>query len=279
MAARNLNCKSSLKVLITMLGDEEFRELLAYFNRPWKGFRKVRKGVMKRLRHHMAALHCVSLAEYIEAIERSEKEYQRCQDCLRVTISRFFRDRDVWYSLRDRILPKLLRESPQGLRVWSGGCSCGEEPYSLAIILSMLETPADIEILATDADSHCLERAKQGVYPWSSLKELPVEVVAKCFGKTEDARYTIKPFLQEKIQWQKHDLLDHSPGGPFEAIFLRNNLLTYYHHAFASQVLESIVKQLNPGGILIIGKHENLPELKTTFRQDKCGCIYQKLIP
>lgn len=260
-----------------MIGDEEFKDLLYHFNRPWKGFRKVRKGVIKRLRNHMNDLGCDSLTEYIEIIEGLESEYQRCQDCLRVTISRFFRDREVWYSLRDRILPKLIRDHPEGLKVWSGGCSCGEEPYSLTIIWSMLGNPTDIRILATDADPRCLERAKQGMYPRSSLKELPVDIVENCFSKKVDKQYAIKPFLQENIQWQRHDLLEQPPLGPFQAIFLRNNLLTYYSNALVCQRLESIVEQLLPGGILIIGTHEFLPRLNATFKQDRCGCIYHKL--
>ncbi|MDJ0622480.1 MAG: CheR family methyltransferase [Desulfocapsaceae bacterium] len=226
----------------------------------------------------MKSLNCVSLAEYIQAIEGSAREYQRCQDYLRVTISRFFRDREVWSLLQNRILPKLIKEWPKGLKVWSGGCSCGEEPYSLAIIWSMLGNPADIHILATDADPRCLERAKQGIYPQSSLKELPVDIVANCFSMTEDRWYTIKPFLQENIQWQRHDLLEQPPKGPFQIIFLRNNLFTYYSNTVAAERLESIVEQLLPGGILIIGKHERLPMLKATFKQDSCRCIYQKLV-
>lgn len=259
-----------------MLGDEEFKELLRYFNRPWKGYRKVRKGVIKRLRQHMAELDCASLTEYIEVIEQSGEAYQRCQDCLRVTISRFFRDREVWYALRDRLLPKLLDKWPQGLNVWSGGCSCGEEPHSLAIIWSMLNNPAGIHILATDADPCCLARARQGIYPRSSLKELPVEVMANHFDKTGGRLYEVKQFLQENIQWQRRDLLGPPPEGPFQIIFLRNNLLTYYNRPLVDRVLESIAAQLLPGGFLIIGAHESLPEVGTTFRRDRCACIYQK---
>jgi chemotaxis methyl-accepting protein methylase len=258
-----------------MLGDDEFKELLHHFNRPWKGYRKVRKGVIKRLRHHMKELDCTSLAEYLEIVEQSKKEYQRCQDCLRVTISRFFRDRELWYSLRDRLLPRLLNTWPQGLNVWSGGCSCGEEPYSLAIIWSMLDNPAGIRILATDADPQCLARARQGLYPRSSLKELPVDVIEDYFDRG-GGRYNVKQSLQEDIRWQRRDLLAPPPEGPFQIVFLRNNLLTYYNRPLVDRVLESIAAQLLPGGILIIGTHEHLPKLRTTFRQDRCSCIYQK---
>ena len=142
----------------------------------------------------------------------------------------------------------------------------------------MLKNPEDINILATDTDSRCLARARQGIYPQSSLKELPVDAVENYFDRTGGESYKVKQFLQDNILWQRYDLLAPPPEGPFQIIFLRNNLLTYYKRPLVDWVLESIAAQLLPGGFLIIGTHEHLPELRTTFRQDRCSCIYQKLV-
>lgn len=261
------------------MDDNDFRSLLIHFNRPWQGFRKVRKGVIRRLNSHMTELGCPTLATYLALLARDQTEYQKCQALLRVTISRFFRDKQIWQYLENPLLPKLAAHFPQELQAWSAGCACGEEPYSLAILWERLKIPAPLKIIATDADSLCLDRARQGVYGKSSLKELSPEGISSSFRRPNTKLYSILPHLQEHISWHQHDLLDIPPRGPFHMIFLRNNLLTYYQQPILDHALPRIVDTLVPGGLLVIGAHERLPELSLPLVRDPfCPLIFHRSV-
>jgi chemotaxis methyl-accepting protein methylase len=228
----------------------------------------------------MAELGCSTLREYLTVLEQNRTAYQTCQAHLRVTISRFYRDRQVWRHLGNRLLPVLTAHFPQELNAWSAGCACGEEPYSLAILWNRLQIPTALKIIATDADPLCLERARKGIFLGSSLKELSPEYISSCFSRSNAKNYSILPHLQENISWYEHDLLDSPPRGPFHLIFLRNNLLTYYQQPVLGPAAERIVETLAPGGFLIIGAHEKLPELSILLIRDNfCPLIFQRPFP
>ena len=110
-----------------MLSDTEFKVILNYFNRSWKGYRKVRKGVKKKIRRHMQVLDCSNIEDYLTVIASDQDQKKITESCLLVTISRFFRDRQLWECMAEIILPKLVRSFPDRIRVWSVGCACGEE--------------------------------------------------------------------------------------------------------------------------------------------------------
>jgi chemotaxis protein methyltransferase CheR len=260
-----------------MMDDNDFRELLKYFNRPWQGYRKVRKGVIKRLRRHMTELDCTNLGDYIAVLEQNQAAYQMCQAYLRVTISRFCRDKQVWRHLENRLLPELAAHYPSELKVWSAGCACGEEPYSLAILWDRLQIPTALKITATDADPLNLERARKGVFGKSSLKALSPECISSCFRRLNAKHYSILPHLQENISWYVHDLLDTPPQRQFHLIFLRNNLLTYYQQPTLGPAAERIVETLMSGGLLVIGAHERLPDLSVPlFPDNLCPLIFHR---
>jgi chemotaxis protein methyltransferase CheR len=197
-----------------------------------------------------------------------------------VTISRFYRDRQLWVHLEKRILPELLDRFPYGLTAWSAGCACGEEPYSLAMAWEAFTTSATtsppLRILATDAGKVCLERAKAGQYSLSSLKEMPDELKAHWFEKVPGKRqWQIAPFLGKHIEWLDHDLLSPPPPHLFHLIFLRNNLLTYHRGQVLETAFEHITGTLAAGGVLIIGAHEHLPARNRHLKRDvDCPWVY-----
>jgi chemotaxis protein methyltransferase CheR len=164
-----------------MLSDTEFRELLHHLDRPWAGYRRVRKRVKKRVRRHMATMGGSTIDAYLLALDRLSGAREACEQCLQVTISRFFRDRELWQTLRERILPELVEQFPAPIRIWSAGCACGEEPYSLAMLWEELGRPTQLDLLATDANSACLAHARAGVYSLSSLKRMPEKIRERYF--------------------------------------------------------------------------------------------------
>lgn len=246
------------------MDDGQFRQLLEHLGLSWRGYRKVRKGVKKRVRRHMEQLGCRTVSSYILALESQPDVRAACRRLMTVSISRFFRDRRLWEVLGGEILPELIGTYGKRVEIWSAGCASGEEVYSLKILWQGLKnvhapTP-ELRITATDMNPVYLERAKAAVYPESSLKVVPDRVRSTWFEKVPGRNtYALTPRLKEGILWRVHDLLYEDPPGVFHLIFLRNNLLTYCQDASANQALQRIVNALAMKGFLIIGAHERLP--------------------
>jgi chemotaxis protein methyltransferase CheR len=261
-----------------MLNDDEFRRVLEHLDRPWSGFRKVRKGVKKRLRRHMQSLQCESIEAYLRILDRQPETRAACEQHLIVTISRFFRDHRLWASLRDRILPQWVASLRGPMRAWSAGCANGEEPYSLAILWEEATTDRPLMVTATDASSQCLARAQAAIYDRSSLKQVPEDLRIKYFKQTPAGRrFALKPLLKSKIQWQQRDLFDDPLPERFHLVFLRNNLLTYYRGPAQVRAFEQIARTLLQGGYLIVGSHEHPPPTGLDLsRDDTCPWIYQR---
>jgi chemotaxis methyl-accepting protein methylase len=115
------------------------------------------------------------------------------------------------------------------------------------------------------------------VFGKSSLKTLTPECISSCFRRLNAKHYSILPHLQENISWYEHDLLDTPPQRQFHLIFLRNNLLTYYQQPALGPAAERIVETLMPGGLLVVGAHERLPDLSVPlFPDNLCPLIFHR---
>ncbi len=245
--------------------DERFREVLRYFGLSWEGYRRVRRGVKKRLQAHMLALGTRSVKEYLERLEADPAEGREAERLLRVSISRFFRDVVLWHGLAQDVLPELTRRGGGPVRVWSAGCGCGEEAYSFRMIWQALGERIgglpELELWATDASPDFLDKAREAVYGAGSLKEVPEEWRRACFDRRPRGnRFSLHRELKRDIRWRVHDLVrEEPPAAGFHLVFLRNNLLTYYEKKVRDPVFQRIASALGPEGILILGKKERLP--------------------
>ncbi len=247
------------------MNDDQFRQLLDHFQYSWAGYRKVRKGVKKRISRHMQDLNCPHIEAYLDLIRQNDEERQECNRRMTVSISRFFRDRKLWLDLEKEILPRVLAHEKDRLKVWSAGCARGEEVYSFMIVWDRLKTGLNrlpkLEFIATDVHPEYIEKAQQGFYTRSSLKEVGDEIRDIYFDKKKGGnRYDVKTCLKENITWQVRNIFSDPPDIGFQIIFLRNNLLTYYRYRLMKKPLSKIITSLNPGGWLIIGSHEKLPD-------------------
>ena len=224
----------------------------------------------------MKSLGCSSIEEYLDILDENGAEQETLLFFLRITISRFFRDRTLWTSLADSVFPVLL-EKNDALRIWCAGCSCGEEVYSLTILHQMhWAAHSQMEILATDANDACLERAQKGIYQKSSLRELEATMRANCFHPAAQRNeFAINQTFKQGITWKRHDFFKALPDRGFHAVFLRNNLLTYHSPHVQSIVLDRILQLMLPGGFLVIGSHEILPPLAFNLLPTPCNMIYQ----
>ncbi|MHC4943832.1 MAG: CheR family methyltransferase [Planctomycetota bacterium] len=263
--------------------DEQFRDLLQEFGLSWKGYRKVRHGVIKRIRRHMESMGCRSFAYYMNELARSGAARQECGILLCVSISRFFRDRMLWAILEKEVLPTLIEKRKGGVKVWCAGCARGEEVYSFRILWERLGQRFDpmpaLELFATDMNADYLEQARAGSYSAGSLKEVSVELRDRCFEYDGDSKiYRVRPDLKKGITWQEQSLQSGPPARDFHMIFLRNNVLTYCLEPERTEIYCEIEDSLASSGWLVIGSHETVPGKNPRLApHPNCGFLLQKL--
>lgn len=240
----------------------------------WSGFRKVRKQVCKRLSRRLRDLGLTDGAAYAAYLEAHPAEWARLDAMCRISISRFWRDRGVFEALAEHVLPDLAqsaeRSGTAALRVWSAGCASGEEPYSLSILWSSRlasRFPAvALDIVASDADAGLLARAARAVYPRGCVRELPATLVAAAFEDCDGA-LRLRAAYRSPVRFLCQDIRQAMPDGPFDLILCRNLAFTYFDAGLQRELLAGLTDRLRPGGYLVVGAHEALPQPTAGFAQ------------
>jgi chemotaxis protein methyltransferase CheR len=268
------------------MDDDSLRQIVHFFDLSWRGYKRVRKGVKKRLSRHMLESGCRTIPDYLRLIREDQNVRQRALELLTVSISRFFRDSRLWEVLDHSILPILIREVESEcsgpVRVWSAGCSCGEEVYSLKILWEGLEMlfPAlpPLELWASDSNPEVLEKARAGVYPPSSLRDVSPTRLSTCFVPVPSG-FAVKEKFNSGVHWLQHDFISQAPPrAEFDLIFVRNNLLTYYEPAIHIPAFLRILNTLRTGGFVVIGTNEPIPETEVRLKWwPECRCIFRKM--
>ena len=213
----------------------------------------------------MQGLGCKMVPDYLERIRNNSNVMHECRLALTVSISRFFRDRMVWDTISKKVLSDLAQKNHKSINIWSAGCARGEEVYSMKMIWEKAEKKGlnlpGLRLLASDINPEYLVAAQKGVYEKTSLKEV-CESDRKAFFhiRKNGKQFIVKPFLRNDIKWQIMDLCTELPNQSFDLIFLRNNVLTYLDWNPKKLVFQNIVKKLKPGGFLVKGVHEAIPE-------------------
>ncbi|HBI05164.1 MAG TPA: chemotaxis protein CheR [Paenibacillaceae bacterium] len=194
-------------------------------------------------------------ASFYQALRKNRELYDEFLDRMTINVSEFFRNQDRWKALEDNILPRLHVRN-KSLKCWSAACSTGEEPYSLAMILTKHGLLDHAEILATDIDNHALEKARQGVYSERAVQSVPGDFY-HAFFKKEGNTSIISARLREKVQFQKHNLLADPYGSDFDLIICRN-VMIYFTEEAKQKLYNQFSKALRPGGILFVGILEQI---------------------
>jgi chemotaxis protein methyltransferase CheR len=235
----------------------------------------------------MKELELENINAYSEYLENHGEEMKVLDAICNITISRFYRDRGVFDFITNDVFPSMaerVRNNQQELiRCWSVGSASGEEAYTLTIIWKMAVLPESgrglsVQVIATDRNTNIIERAEKGIYPGGALKELPQEWKNKAFEQTFDKReneYRIKNEFRQDVQFMEQDIRSKVPGGTFDLILCRNLVFTYFREDLQREVFQHIMTKLNPGGYLIIGNHESLPEGQQDLVHEE-KCVYRK---
>jgi len=233
----------------------------------WTGFRRVRGQVRKRLDRRMRELGLAGAAEYRVYLEANPDEWTVLEGICRITISRFYRDRAVFESLRRLVLPDLAAQAQatgrRSVRAWSVGCASGEEPYSVLIAWHYGAGPQfpeiELEVVGTDLDPALIERARAGRYQRGSIRELLPEWIDTVFEERKGL-FTIRPDFRRGLELLSQDVRQTVPEGRFDLILCRNLVLTYFDEVQQRSVLPKLIGRLFPSGAFVTGVHERLPE-------------------
>jgi len=240
---------------------EFLREVGPVLGLQWRPFR--RKGIRRKVERRITQVGASTFEEYLLKIKKDPEEQRHLSQILTVTISRFFRDKAVFHTIRHSVIPNLLREINQGeLKIWSIGCASGEEPYSFSILwrdkFERSWPQIHLSIVGTDIDEKLLERAREGRYKKSSLKEVAEETLRN-FIKIENRVYILDQIVRESVEFRRHDILHEEPFLGMDIVFCRNLAFTYFSKESQIDVLKKIAASLRGKGYLVIGKDELLP--------------------
>ena len=188
----------------------------------------------------------------------------------------FFREEEHFNYLAGTIIPELIAgKHNKHIRIWSAGCSSGEEPYSIAIVLKeQVDTKEDwtFEIFATDLSTETLFTAEKGIYEAETIKKLPLESKRKYFRKGKNRfgnLVKVKGNIRQLITFRRQNLLKEPPSVPdFDIIFCRN-VMIYFDHQTKEKVIDKISKKLKPDGYFITGHSESLNTIEHPFTMAK----------
>ena len=242
--------------------------------------------VKARLGKRLRLLGIDSFEDYLDRVAHDPRhgELTTMLDSLSTNLTSFFRENQHFEFLVERVLPGVLAKgaaSRRRLRLWSAGCSSGEEPYSLAITLHehMASLSAwDVGILATDLSTRVLAHAKEAVYDAARFENMPAALRSRhfdCIESKPDKRYRVKDGIRRIVHFARLNLMDPWPmSGPFDVVFCRN-VMIYFDKPTQTRLVGRFWDILGPGGMLFVGHSESLAGVEHRFRYVQ-PTVYEK---
>lgn len=268
--------------------DREYVELLEWamprLGLRYRGFSNVRRQVCRRVASRIAALGLPDVASYRRRLESDPTELAVLDSLAFVTISRFYRDRELWDPARARLLPELAAlaasRGERTLFAWSAGCASGEEPYTLAIVwqleLASRFPGLELRIVATDLDAGVLARASAGCYEPSSLRELPEDLRDAAF-EPRGALFAVRDELRARITFRREDVRTFTPPAPLHLVMCRNVAFTYFGVEAQRDFLRRVASVMVLGGLLFVGRGEAIPEDAEDFEPaEEAPLVYRR---
>lgn len=252
-------------------------------------FSHYRDRVLKRrIALRMRECNTRTYFDYLQILIHQPEEYEKLFDVLTINVSSFFRDQDVWDKLKHSILPEIIAQKKQlqgfrKIKIWSAGCSHGEEPYSLAILLyELLENEnADIkvEIVASDIDKDCLKQGRSGRYNKESVKGMNPYYLRRFFIPIAD-EFQVVPHVKDLVHFKELNLI-HDPGVQGVDMVVCRNVFIYFNRSLQEYLIMKFHEALLRNGYFVMGNSENLlGEARHVFNViDGMLRIYQKIKP
>jgi len=234
-----------------------------------------------RLKERLREKQMTELGQYYALLKSDKEELKLMLDSVTTNLTRFFRNQPHFDALEKYVIPEVLKlkkaQNDSKIRVWSAGCSTGEEPYTLAMILKdKLPAPYSAEIVASDLSLKSLLVGKSGFYPESRIVGIPENYLNRFFERKNNG-YQVKDELMKMIRFDYHNLKNDSGQRNVDILFCRN-VLIYFDEAAQKGVIDRFWDAMSPKSFLFIGHSESLFGMKTKFEFLKTdwACLYQK---
>jgi len=221
--------------------------------------------------------------DYFSLLESDEDEFKELMNLVTINETSFFRFPAQFEALRDQVIPEIMagrrQGGPRGFRVWSAGCSTGEEPYTIGMTLldsALVSAGYSCEVVGTDVSTQALERARAGVYPARSVATLQQQLIQRWFEPVKDGHRPIKP-VRNLCGFHYHNLIKEPYPLAFmsswDVIFCRN-VTIYFRLESTRRVVQNFYDALNPGGYLFIGHSETLTSISDQFDAVEIGGVF-----
>ena len=274
-----------VQAAVTLNGDDDERLLQQVFARvrarTGHDFSQYKRTtILRRIGRRMQLNECASLEAYVEQLRSDAKEVTGLFDDLLITVTQFFRDEEVFRRLGEDTVAGLFEgHGPdRPLRVWSVGCSTGEEAYSLAMLLleeaGRREVYPQIQVFASDLHEHSLGRAREGVYPGSIASDVSPERLRRFFVQ-DDGSFRVRKDVRELVVFANHNLLKDPPFSHLDLIVCRN-VMIYLQRRVQEDVVALFHYALNPDGLLLLGTAETVEGSELFRSEDKSLCLYRR---
>jgi chemotaxis protein methyltransferase CheR len=268
------------------LNDADFEKYRAFiYTESGITFTPANRSILEsRLKERLREKKIDSVRTYYNTIISDKEELKGFLDSITTNLTRFFRNQPHFDALEKFVVPELINKIKKGspgntIRIWSAGCSTGEEPYTIAMLLTeILPPPWTFDILASDISLKCLMTAKEGFYADSRIDGIPPNFLAKYFDKVEGG-YHIHSNLQSKIRFDYHNLKNDSGQRGFDIVFCRN-VIIYFDEAAQTTVINRFWDAMAPKSFLFIGHSESLFGMDTKFEflKTEWATLYRKFL-
>jgi two-component system CheB/CheR fusion protein len=239
--------------------------------------------IHRRIERRMSVHRIETMDAYVKYVQQTPTEVEALFRDLLIGVTNFFRDPEAFKALDEQAIPKLFAGKPTGatIRVWSPGCSTGEEAYSIAILLQerldALKQSYTVQVFATDIDSQAIATARAGLYPASIAADLSPERLARFFtAETNGSAYRIHKGIRGMLIFSEQNVIKDPPFSKLDLISCRN-LMIYMDGNLQKKLILLFHYALNPGGMLFLGTSETVGAFDNMFTTlDRKSKLYQR---
>lgn len=268
---------------VEFLGDADFEQYRALiYKESGITFTATNRSILEsRLKERLREKTIDSVKTYFAEISKNKEELKGFLDSITTNLTRFFRNQAHFDALEKFVIPELINKIKKGsgstLKIWSAGCSTGEEPYTIAMLLEEILPPSwKYEIVASDISLKCLMTAKEGFYAENRIVGIPYKYLAKYFDKVGDG-YKVHSNLQSKIRFDYHNLKNDSGQRGLDIVFCRN-VIIYFDEAAQTAVINRFWDAMAAKSFLFIGHSESLFGMDTKFEflKTEWATLYRK---
>jgi chemotaxis protein methyltransferase CheR len=232
--------------------------------------------IHRRVHMLMQRWKCSNYEEYFEILKKDPEKRKEFLDYLAINVSEFFRNPSIWWHLRDKVLPELIKEKGRRLNMWSAGSATGEEAYSLAILAEELKLLCPPYIDAWDIDEEATNIALKGIYHQRQLANVPPNWIDKYFVKIDEEHFKVKDTIRRRVQFKIMNLLNIPfPQNKYDLILCRN-VVIYFSAETKKTLYQKFVKALRPGGIMMVGATEHIYDYRSLDLEPLGQFLYRR---